>query len=304
MLAGSLRATGGQIMAARPTWKGYLKLSLVSCPKRLYTATSTSNRISFHFLHKDTHNRIRMVPHDPDLGEVDRADLVKGYEYERDRYIVITDEDLDQVKIESSETIAIERFVDADNVDPIYLDAPYYMTPDGTVAEEAFQVIHEAMRQKKKVAISRVVMSGRERLVALAVRDKGFLVTTLRAANEVRNQRDYFEEIGEIKIEQELLDLAGMLIEQKAGPFDPSAFEDRYQEALLQVVKDKAAGQEPVLGKPPEPRKVVNLMEALKQSLVRPEEKKPAAPSKRGKVAAAEQGGAKQGRGKRAHGGG
>ena len=184
---------------ARPTWKGYLKLSLVSCPVRLYTATSTSDRISFHFLHKDTHNRIRMVPHDPDLGEVDRADLVKGYEHERDRYIVITDEDLDQIKIEF-----LERFVDADNVDPIYLDAPYYMTPDGTVAQQAFQVIHEAMRQKKKVAISRVVMNGRERLVALAVRDKGFLVTTLRAVNEVRNQRDYFEEIGEIKIEQEL----------------------------------------------------------------------------------------------------
>lgn len=292
-------------MVARPSWKGYLKLSLVSCPVRLYTATSTSNRVSFNLLHKDTHSRVQMRPHDPELGEVDRGDLVKGYAYERDRYVIMTDEDLDKVKIESSETMAIERFVDADAVDPIYLDSPYFMTPDGGVGEEAFQVIHEAMTRKKKVAISRVVMSGRERMIALSVRDKGFLVTTLRAASEVRSQRDYFGEIGEAKVEQEMLDLASMLIEQKVGSFDPSAFTDRYQEALLQVVRAKVTGEEPVVSRPSEPGKVVNLMDALKQSLARAEEKKPAAPSKRGKAAAAEQPAEKAERGKRrAKGGG
>ena len=286
-------------MVARPSWKGYLKLSLVSCPVRLYSATSTSNRVSFNLLHKDTHNRVQMRPHDPELGEVDRGDLVKGYAYERDRYVIMTDEDLEKVKIESSETMAIERFVDADAVDPIYLDSPYYMTPDGGVGEEAFQVIHEAMVRKKKVAISRVVMSGRERLIALSVRDKGFLATTLRAANEVRSQREYFGEIGEVKVEPEMLDLASMLIEQKAGPFDPSAFTDRYQEALLEVVRAKVKGEEPVVGRPAEPGKVVNLMDALKQSLARAEEKKPAAPSRRGKATAAEQPAEKPERGRR-----
>ena len=287
-------------MVARPSWKGYLKLSLVSCPVRLYTATTSSNRVSFNLLHKDTHSRVQMRPHDPELGEVDRADLVKGYEYERGHYVIMSDEDLDKVKIESSETMTIERFVDGEAVDPIYLDTPYFMTPDGAVGEEAFQVIHEAMRRRKKVAISRVVMSGRERPVAVAVRDKGFLVTTLRAANEVRSQRDYLEDIGEARVEPEMLDLAGMLIDQKAGPFDPSAFADRYQEALMQVVKAKVTGEEPVIGRPPTPGKVVNLMDALKQSLTRAEEKKPAAPSKRVKAVepAVEEAG-KSGRGKR-----
>jgi DNA end-binding protein Ku len=304
-------------MAARPTWKGYLKLSLVACPVYLYNATTSSNRISFNFLHKDTHNRIQMRPHDPDLGEVDRADLVKGYAYERDRYVIIGDDELEQVKIESSETMAIERFVDGDTVDPIYLDAPYYMTPAGAVGEEAFQVIHAAMRRKNKVALSRVVMSGRERLVALSVRDKGFLVTTLRAASEVRNSRDYFAEIKEAAIDPEMLQLAELLIEQKAGAFEPAEFKDRYQDALLQLVSAKVKGQEPALGRPAAPTNVVNLMDALKQSLATTEERKPPAASKRARTpragqakAAAEPGPAeasegKPGRGKRrAQGGG
>src|SRR5512144_380947 len=134
-------------MAPRATWKGYLKLSLVSCPVRLYNATSSNSRVSFHLLHKQTHNRIRMVPHDPELGPVEREDLVKGYEYEKDQYIIIEPADLDKIKIESSDTLTIERFVDEREVDPIYLDSPYYLAPDGAVAEEAFRVIHEAMQR-------------------------------------------------------------------------------------------------------------------------------------------------------------
>lgn len=268
-------------MAPRASWKGYLKLSLVSCPVRMYNATTTSGRVSFHLLHKDTHNRVRMRPHDPELGEVERGDLVKGYEYDKDQYVIMSDEDFDKVRIESTDTMAIERFVDESEVDGIYLDSPYYLAPDGPVAEEAFRVIHEAMRRKKKVAISRVVISGRERMIAMGVRDKGFVVTTLRTADEVRDHAAYFEDIGSGKVEKEMLDLASQLIEQKAGPFDPALFQDRYQQAVEAMVKAKMKGQEPVVAKAPERGKVINLMDALKQSLEGAEPKAPAASKRR-----------------------
>lgn len=267
-------------MAPRASWKGYLKLSLVSCPVRMYTATSSTSRVSFNLLHKDTHNRIRMRPYDPELGEVDRADLVKGYEYDKDQYVIMSDEDFDKIKIESTDTMAIERFVDESKMDPIYLDSPYYLTPDGAVGEEAFRVIHEAMRRKKKVAISRVVISGRERAIAMSVRDKGFLVSTLRTAEEVRDQSLYFDDIGSGTVEKDLLQLASQLIDQKTGAFDPAMFKDRYQQAVQEVVKAKLRGQEPVVAKAPDRGKVINLMDALKQSL-EGEAMKPPAPSRR-----------------------
>jgi DNA end-binding protein Ku len=285
-------------MAPRTTWKGHLKLSLVSCPVRLYNAVSRSERVSFHLLHKDTHNRIQMFPHDPELGKVDRSDLVKGYEYEKDQYVVLTQEDFDKVQIDSSKAIVIEKFVDEKDVDPIYLDSPYYVAPDGPVAEETFRVVHEAMRQKKKVALSRVVLSSREHLIALGVRDKGFVVMTLRAANEVRDDAPYFEDIGEDEPDQEMLELAEALIDKKSGKFDPSEFRDNYQEALLELVKAKIKGQEPVIAKAPERGKVVNLMDALKRSLDEGEARKPPAKSQPRKAPAAKQparsGGAKK----------
>ena len=269
-------------MAPRATWKGYLKLSLVSCPVRLYNATTSSNRVSFHHLHKKTHNRIRMVPHDPELGPVEREDLVKGYEYEKDQYIIIEPADLEKIKIESGGTLTIERFVDEREVDPIYLDSPYYyLAPDGAVAEEAFRVIHEAMRQEQKVALSRIVLASRERPVALSVWDKGFLVTTLRSASEVRGHEAYFGEIRDGKVEDELLALARQLIAQKVGPFEPATFTDRYEEALLELVKAKIQGQEPVFAKAPERGKVINLMDALRQSLSQGDDVKPPARSRR-----------------------
>lgn len=268
-------------MAPRTTWKGHLKLSLVSCPVRLYNATSRSERVSFHLLHKDTHNRIQMHPHDPELGKVDRSDLVKGYEYEKDQYVVLTDEDFEKVQIESSKAIAIEKFVDEDEVDPIYYDSPYYLAPDGAVAEETFRVLHDAMKAKGKVALSRIVLSGRERPIAISVRDKGFMVATLRTDGEVRDAKPYFEDIDGAEPEQDMLDLAGQLIEQKTGAFDPSEFKDRYQEALVDLVKAKIKGQEPVIAKAPERGKVINLMDALKQSL--DQDKKPPAKSRQRK---------------------
>jgi DNA end-binding protein Ku len=254
-------------MPPRSTWKGHLKLSLVSCPVRLYNAVSRSERVSFHLLHKDTHNRIQMKPHDPELGAVERSDLVKGYEYEKDQYVIFTDEDFEKVQIESSKAIVIEKFVDAADVDEIYYESPYYLAPDGAVAEETFRVVQWAMREKKKVALSRVVLSSRERLIALAVRDKGLLVMTLRNADEVRDADEFFTDIQDEEPDKEMLDLASALIEQKSGAFDPSEFKDRYHDAVVEMVKAKVKGQEPVLAKAPERGKVINLMDALRQSL-------------------------------------
>src|ERR671918_1221890 len=254
-------------MPPRSTWKGHLKLSLVSCPVRLYNAVSRTERVSFHLLQKDTHNRIQMKPHDPEVGAVERSDLVKGYEYEKDQYVIFTDEDFEKVQIDSSKAIVIEKFVDAADVDEIYYDSPYYLAPDGAVAEETFRVVQWAMREKKKVALSRGVLSSRERLIALAVRDKGLLVMTLRNADEVRAADEFFTDIQDEEPDKEMLDLASALIEQKSGAFDPSEFKDRYHDAVLEMVKAKVKGQEPVLAKAPERGKVINLMDALRQSL-------------------------------------
>src|SRR5919106_1172199 len=254
-------------MPPRSTWKGHLKLSLVSCPVRLYNAVSRTERVSFHLLQKDTHNRIQMKPHDPELGAVERSDLVKGYEYEKDQYVVFTDEDFEKVQIDSTKAIVIEKFVDAAEVDEIYFDSPYYLAPDGAVAEETFRVVQWAMRDKNKVALSRIVLSSRERLIALTVRDKGLLVMTLRNADEVRDAEQFFTDIEEDKPDQEMLDLASALIEQKSARFDPSEFKDRYHDAVVEMVKAKVKGQEPVIAKAPERGKVINLMDALRQSL-------------------------------------
>jgi DNA end-binding protein Ku len=269
-------------MPARATWKGHLRLSLVSCPVRLYNAVNSSRRVSFHLLHQETHNRVRMVPHDPERGAVERSELVRGYEYERDRYVVVSDEDLARIRLESSETIDIERFVDAAEADPIYFDAPYYLAPDGPVAEETFRVIREAMLRKNKIALSRVVLSSREHLIALSVRDKGLMVTTLRAADEVRADEPYFADIGEAAPDPELIELAEQLIDKKTGPFDPADFHDRYQDALLDLVKAKIKGEEPVIAKAPERGQVINLMDALKRSVGEIDERKPPARSRAG----------------------
>jgi DNA end-binding protein Ku len=270
-------------MPPRSTWKGHLKLSLVSCPVRLYNAVSRSERVAFNLLHKDTHNRIQMRPHDPELGPVERSDLVKGYEYEKDQYVIFTDEDFDKVQIESSKAIVIEKFVDAPDVDEIYYDSPYYLAPDGAVAEETFRVVQWAMREKNKVALSRIVLSSRERLIALSVRDKGLLVMTLRNADEVRDAKEFFTDIQDEQPDKEMLDLASALIEQKSGAFDPSEFKDRYHDAVVEMVKAKVKGQEPVIATAPERGKVINLMDALRQSL--DADRKPPAKSRPRKAA-------------------
>jgi len=264
-------------VAPRASWKGYIKLSLVSCPVKMYPATTASERITFNQLHKDTHNRINMKPVDPELGLVERSDLVKGYEYEDKQYIILDEGDLDAVRIESNHTMNIEAFVDEDEVDVIYQDAPYYLAPDGAMAEETFAVLREAMRQSGKLAIARLVLTNRERVITIGARENGMFVTVLRNPSEVRGTAEYFGNIPEVKPEAEMLQLAEKLIEQKVKPFDPKDYEDRYEVALMQMIREKLKGHKPIIAAAPERGNVINLMDALKASLG---QAKPAAPSK------------------------
>lgn len=264
-------------MAPRASWKGQLRLSLVSCPVKLFPATSASERISFNQLHKDTHNRINMKAVDPELGLVERSDLVRGYEYEPKQYIIIDDADLEAVRIESNHTMNIEAFVDAGEVDVLYQDAPYYLAPDGAMAEETFVVLREALRKSGKVAIARLVLTNRERVVTIGARENGMFVTTLRNPNEVRGTAEYFDNIPVGKPEQEMLDLAQKLIEQKITTFNPKDYEDRYELALMAMIREKLKGHNPIIAAAPERGNVINLMDALKASLG---EAKPAARSK------------------------
>ncbi|TIT18074.1 MAG: Ku protein [Mesorhizobium sp.] len=254
-------------MAPRASWKGYLKLSLVSCPVRLYPATSASERISFNQLHKKTHNRINMKPVDPELGLVERSDLVKGYEYEDKQYIIIEDADLDAVRIESNHTMNIEAFVDEHSVDVIYQDAPYYLAPDGAMAEETFAVLREAMRKSGRLAIARLVLSSRERVVTIGARENGMFVCTLRNPNEVRGTAEYFGNIPAGNPDPEMLQLAEALIKQKETTFDPKNYEDRYEIALMTMIREKLKGHKPIIAAAPERGNVINLMDALKASL-------------------------------------
>ena len=278
-------------MAGRAYWKGYLKLSLVSCPVKLYSATSASaGKISFNLLHKDTLNRVQQKYHDPELGEIDRADLVKGYQFEKDRYVVVTNDELEAVEIESSKTIDIDGFVKASEIDPIYMDSTYYLAPDGPVAEETFAVILEAMKKAGKVAIARIVLSGRERLVAIEPIPEGFRMMTLRSAKEIREPSSALDKLS-AKVSDDMLAMASMIIQQKQIEFDPQTFEDRYEGAVMEVVKSKIAGGQPVISKAPERGNVVNLMDALRRSIE--EERRPPAPSL-AKAAGAAKAGAKK----------
>jgi DNA end-binding protein Ku len=246
-------------------WRGYLRLSLVSCPVTLSPATSESGRIRLNQLSKTTHNRLRVRLVDEETGEeVDRSDIVKGYQIEKGQYVLLDEDELDAIQIESSKTIDLETFVDADEIDRIYFEKPYYMAPDGEVATETYHVIARAMQEKGKVGLGRVVLSTREHPVAVEPHGGGLLLTTLRAANEVR-QPDIDEEDEDAN--DEAVGLASMIIDKRSGRFNPKAFHDRYQDALRQLVEAKAKGHKLPAPQVKAPAKVVDLMDALKRSL-------------------------------------
>jgi DNA end-binding protein Ku len=252
----------------RSSWKGYLKLSLVSCAVALYNASSASERVSFNTLNRKTGNRLKQNLVDSVSGEpVDTADRVKGYQVAKGQYVMVEDDDLEALKIESTRTIEIETFVPAAEIDEIYLDSPYYLAPDDKVAEEAFAVIREAMTRKKMVGIGRIVLARRERMLMLQPRDKGMLATTLRYPYEVRQDGEIFGEVNDPKLPAEMLDIAQEIINRMSGHFEPDTFTDRYEEAVVSMLKAKQAGQTFSVPEPAAPANVVNIMDALKKSL-------------------------------------
>ncbi|CAL8974836.1 Non-homologous end joining protein Ku [Rhodoplanes serenus] len=254
-------------MAPRANWKGHLRLSLVSCPIALYPATTDREKIRLNLLDKSTGHRIRMQKVDADTGEpVDPGDIVRGYKT-AEGYVEITEEDLDAIEIESTRTLDITRFVPRDEIDDLYNVRPYYVVPDGDAGRQAFAVIREAIRARGMVALGRVVIATREHIVALEPRGKGLLATLLRYPYEVRDEAEYFDDIPDEPIPQDMIDLATHIIDTMKGAFEPDSFEDRYETALRELIARKEAGDTTLPARPKAPTKVVNLMDALRRSV-------------------------------------
>jgi DNA end-binding protein Ku len=268
---------------ARAFWKGYLKLSLVSCPIAIYTGTSATERVSFRQINKKTGNRLRQQLVDEVTREVvEGDDKGRGYEYAKNTYIPVDDDELDALVVESKHTIEIDSFVPREQIDERYLDTPCYITPDGQVGQDAFAVIREAMRGKDMVALGRVVLAKRERVIMLEPWDKGLMATTLRYPYEIRDAKEYFDDIPDVKVEPSMLELARYILQSKATDFDPSQFVDHYEEAVVAMLKKKQAGL-PVSreGAARRPQNVANLMDALRRSIA--EEKASSIPPKKGR---------------------
>ena len=255
-------------MAPRANWKGFLRLSLVTCPIALFPATSESEKISFNQINKKTGNRIRYLKVDADTGEeVATEDIIKGYKVDTDRYLEVTKDELENIALESTRTIDIDEFVPRSEIDDLYLVRPYYLVPDGKVGHDAYGVIRETIRGLDKVAIARVVLANREHVIALEARDKGLMGMLLRYPYEVRDASEYFDEIQDVKITKDMLDLAKHIVEQKSGHFEPDKFEDRYEDALSELLAKKQKGLPITAAKKPAPDNVVNLMDALRASI-------------------------------------
>jgi DNA end-binding protein Ku len=255
-------------MAPRANWKGFLRLSLVTCPVALYPATSESEKISFNQLNRQTGHRIKYLKVDADTGEeVANEDIVKGYQLEKDQFIEMTKEELEEIALESTRTIEIDEFVEKSEIDPRYLIRPYYLRPDGKVGHDAFAVIRETIREMNKVAIGRVVLTNREHIIALEPLDKGMVGTLLRYPYEVRSEQEYFDDIQDVKVTKDMLDLARHIVNQKSGRFEPEKFEDQYETALIDLINQKRAGKPSTPKDRPRGENVVDLMEALRRSV-------------------------------------
>jgi DNA end-binding protein Ku len=268
-------------MAPRAYWKGYLKLSLVSCPIALYPATSSSERVSFNRINKKTGNRLKQQQVDAETGEpVDKEDIGRGYEIGKGQYLPVEDDEIEKIRIESTHTIEIDSFVPRSEIDDRYPDSPYYVAPTDQVGQEAFAVIRDAIREKGLVALGRVVVSRREYVVMLEAFEKGLLATTLRYGYEVREPSAYFEDIPDLKLPAEMKQLAAHILDTKASHFDPSKFVDHYETAVVELLRAKQAGRTVEAPKEePTPQRVINLMDALRASIGAQTKKKPAAAS-------------------------
>jgi DNA end-binding protein Ku len=263
-------------MAPRAYWKGYLKLSLVSCPIALFPATSEREKISFHQINRKTGSRIKYRKVDAASGdEVEADDIIKGYEVGKGEYLQLDKDEIEAVAIESKRVIDIDEFVPKKEIDELYLNSPYYIVPDGEVGAQAFAVIREAIKQEGMVAIGKVVFTSREHIIALEARGRGMLGVTLRYPYEIRDEKEYFDDIPDEKVPKDMLELASHIVETKAGHFDPAKFEDRYEEALKELLKKKQSGAAIERPKERAPAKVINLMDALRRSVET--ERRPAA---------------------------
>ena len=256
-------------MAPRANWKGFLRLSLVTCPVALYPATSDTEKVSFNQINRKTGHRIKYAKVDADTGEeVANEDIMKGYKVDTDTYIEVSKDELDDIALESTRTIEIDEFVPKTDIDSRYLIRPYYLVPDGKVGHDAFAVIRETIRSMDKVAIGRVVLTNREHIIALEPLDNGLMGTLLRYPYEVRSEKEYFDDIQDVKITKDMLDLAKHIVEQKSGSFEPEQFEDRYEQALIDLINQKRNGLRTTAKAAPKTTgNVINLMDALKRSL-------------------------------------
>jgi DNA end-binding protein Ku len=265
----------------RPLWTGQLRLALVSVPVQIYSATKSGARLSFHQVHKPSGKRIRYEKVVPGIGPVDTDDIFKGYEISKGRYVMLSDDDFDDVKIEARKTFDLVQFVDYCEIDPIYFEKPYYVVPDGDLAEDAYRVLRDALRSTKKMGVGQFVMRGREYIAALKPCGDGMLIETLRFADEVREAAPLFADIGNEKSDTELLNLAKELIKRKSAAFDPEAFKDKYTDALRSLIEARSKKTKPVEVEddelPSEGAQVIDLVEALKRSVRgNKQEKKPA----------------------------
>ncbi|WP_431202264.1 Ku protein [Bradyrhizobium betae] len=266
-------------MAPRANWKGFLRLSLVTCPVALYPATSDTEKVSFNQINRKTGHRIKYLKVDAETGdEVTSEDIVKGYKVDTDTYIEVTKDELDDIALDSTHTIEIDEFVPKTDIDSRYLIRPYYLVPDGKVGHDAFAVIRETIRSMDKVAIGRVVLTNREHIIALEPLESGLMGTLLRYPYEVRSEKDYFDDIQDVKLTKDMLDLAKHIVEKKSGTFEPELFEDHYETALIDLINKKRAGA-PIAAKaaPKSSGNVINLMDALKKSLASEKDVAPAA---------------------------
>src|SRR5271155_1313483 len=271
-------------MAPRANWKGFLRLSLVTCPVALYPATSDTEKVSFNQINRKTGHRIKYAKVDADTGEeVAAEDIMKGYKVDTDTYIEVSKDELEDIALESTRTIEIDEFVPKSDIDNRYLIRPYYLVPDGKVGHDAFAVIRETIRGMNKVAIGRVVLTNREHIIALEPLDKGLMGTLLRYPYEVQAEGEYFDEIQDVKVTKDMLDLAKHIVDQKAGHFEPEKFEDQYETALVDLINQKRAGKPITPKERPRGDNVVDLMEALRRSVGGGPSAETTAPKKSGK---------------------
>ena len=261
-------------MAARPYWKGQIRLALVSIPVEIYSATRSGATVAFNQIHEPSGKRIKYEKVAPGIGPVDPEEIVKGFQYEKGKYVLLTDEEIEAVKLESKKTLELTQFVDASDIDAIYYDKPYYVVPADDLAEEAFVVLREALRKAKKIGLGQLALRGREYVVSLKPCGRGMVLETLRYADEVNKASAYFRDIGEAKPDEDLLDLATSLIDKKSEKFDPGEYHDRYVDALKELIEKKRKGAtiETEEEAPAASRgsNVVDLMAALKRSLEKP----------------------------------